>query len=259
VTPNGRWPVVDVVVLTWNDGVKLDPAVSSALASADVHVRVVVVDNGSEPPATVPDDPRVRLVRNQVNRGVAAGRNQGVALGEAPLVCLLDSDAQLHPAALSTMAARLLDDPGVALVVPTYMGQSPEASAGKAPSGLRKIARGLNLRDDYAAVPRNPLDRWWDVEFGIGACQLFRRKAYAAVNGIDESWFYGPEDVDFCLRLRAADHRVVQVADELCDHPPRRRFRRVLTRRGLDHSVAIAAYLWRHRGHARIPVAQQDV
>ena len=46
-------PEVDVVILTWNDGPLLDAAVDSALVSQGVDVRVFVVDNGSDPPATV--------------------------------------------------------------------------------------------------------------------------------------------------------------------------------------------------------------
>jgi len=244
---------VDVVVLTWNDGDRLAIALESVLASTGVDTGVIVVDNGSEPPAIVPDDPRVRLLRNETNRGVAAGRNQGTAAGNAPFVLLLDSDARLHPGGLRALLEPMEADEGIALVVPTFTGQAPEASAGRAPTAARKLARGLNFRSDYATTPRPAGERWWEVEFGIGACQLFRRSSWVAVGGIDEDYFYGPEDVDFCLRVRAAGHRVVQLAAAVCDHPARRRFRRVLTKRGLDHAGAIVRYLWRNRSHARIP------
>lgn len=242
-------PKIDVVILTWNDGARLDTALASALASEGVDVNVIVVDNGSDPPAAVISDLRVRLVRNRANRGVAAGRNQGVAAGTAPLVCLLDSDARLHPQTLAHMAGALCDD-GVALAAPVFTGQDPEASAGRAPHTLRKLARALNLTSSYGGVRRRRSSSQWDVDFAIGACQLFRRSAYDQVDGIDETFFYGPEDVDFCLRLRKAGYRIVQVAGASCDHPPRRRFRRVLTRRGLEHGWAISRYLWRHRGLA---------
>ena len=42
----------------------------------------------------------------------------------------------------------------------------------------------------------------------IGACQLFRRQTFYFVGGLDEWYFYGPEDVDFCLRIREAGLRV---------------------------------------------------
>src|SRR6188474_461541 len=97
---NATRPTVDVVILSWNDAELLDVAVASALASKDVAVEVVVVDNGSDVVPVLPAG-RTRLVRNEVNRGVAAGRNQGVAAGSAPFVLLLDSDARLEPDALA--------------------------------------------------------------------------------------------------------------------------------------------------------------
>ena len=236
-----------MVILTWNDGPLLEVAVGSALASEGASVHVAVVDNGSDPPAEVVDDGRVRLLPNAENLGVAAGRNQGVRAGSAPYVLLLDSDARLHPASLAGLLAPLLADPGIAVAVPVFTDQAPEASAGAAPTLRQKVARARNLHDTYQAMRPEGDDPWWDVDFGIGACQLFRRSAYDEVGGIDESFFYGPEDVDFCLRVLATGGRVVQVADAPVDHPPRRSNRKLLTRRGVSHAWAIARYLWRYR------------
>ncbi|MDP9006628.1 MAG: glycosyltransferase family 2 protein [Actinomycetota bacterium] len=238
-------PRVDVVILTWNDGRLLDAAVASALGSVGVEVAVVVVDNGSEVPAVVADDERVVVLRNSHNRGVAAGRNQGVAVGVAPYVCFLDSDARLAPDCLAALVGAIADDPRAALTAPVFAGQPPEASAGVAPSLALKAARALSLRETYHPVRGEGPS--WDVDFAIGACQLVRREALEAVGGLDESYFYGPEDVDVCLRLRRAGWRVVQVASASCEHPPRRRFRRLLTRRGAQHAWAVGRHLWRHR------------
>ncbi len=237
-------PVIDVVVLTWNDGTLLDRAVTSALTSEGVQVEVVVVDNGSDPPATPPADPRVTLIRNTRNRGVAPARNQGVGRGRAPLVCLLDSDARLRRDTLGRLAAAMAPD--VALAAPVFEGQDPEHSAGAAPGFARKLARGLGLTDRYR-VAGDRDGGVWDVDFAIGACQLIRREAFEAVGGLDDTIFYGPEDVDLCLRLRRAGWRVVQVADAVCHHPPRRRNRRLLSRRGLAHAREVLRHLRRQR------------
>jgi GT2 family glycosyltransferase len=237
-------PRVDVVVLTWNDGELLDVAVRSALESEGVAVTVVVVDNGSDLPPQLPADPRITLLSNPENVGVAAGRNQGAVAGTSELICFLDSDARLHPATLSRLAAPLAD-PAVAMAVPVFTDQAPEASAGMAPSLTDKVLRVLNLREGYRAVAAE--GEWWDVDFGIGACQLVRRSEFIAAGEFDASYFYGPEDVDLCLRLRERGRRVVQVAGAGCDHPARRRFRGLLTKRGLQHGWAVTRHLWRHR------------
>ncbi len=241
-------PEVDVVILTWNDGDLLGRAVSSALASEGVDVNVLVVDNGSDPPATVAADPRVTLVRNARNRGVAPARNQGASLGSAPVICFLDSDARLLPTTLLALA-EALDQPGVALTAPVFSGQRPEESAGRAPSLVVKVMRVLDLRSTYELDGTGGPS--WDVDFAIGACQLVRRDAFERAGGFDESYFYGPEDVDLCLRLREGGARVVQVGAARCEHPPRRRNRGLLTKRGIQHGRAVVRHLWRHRHFGR--------
>ncbi len=237
------------MILTWNDGPALADAVDSAIASRGIDVRVTVVDNGSQPPARVVDDPRVVLIRNDTNRGVAPARNQGVAAGRAPLVCLLDSDARLKPDTLLSLSRRTTDQVGLA--APIFDGQVPEESGGRAPGATRKACRALGLTSHYGSMRPSDHSSCWPVDFVIGACQLFRREAFDAVGGLDDTIFYGPEDVDFCLRLRAAGWAVTQTSDATCHHPPRRRNRRILTRRGLAHTVAVIRHLRRHRSTAR--------
>jgi GT2 family glycosyltransferase len=250
--PSMTSPCVDIVVLTWNDGIVLAEALRSGLDSSGVVVSMVVVDNGSDPPAAVPDDPRVRLLRNAANRGVAAARNQGALAGSAPFLCLLDSDAHLEAGALRAMVDVLVADERVAVVGPVFAGQAPEASAGQAPTVRTKLARVLDLRSTYRSTHSSERSGpAWDVDFCIGACQVIRRRAWEAVGGLDESYFYGPEDVDFCLRLRETGWRVVQTAAAAVHHPPRRRNKGVLTRRGMQHAWAVARHQWRHRRFAQ--------
>ena len=238
---------VSVIVLTWNDGPLLTTCLDALLRSEGVDLEVVVVDNGSQPPASVPA--RVQLLRNEENRGVAPARNQGVAVSRSPLICLLDSDAVVRPGTIARLARALEEDHQVALAAPVFRGQPPEASGGRAPTLVEKARRGLNLTDTYSSIKRN--GGTWRVDFAIGACQLFRRAAFDGVGGLDERYFYGPEDIDFCLRLRQAGWGVVQVADAEVEHPPRRRFRGLLTRRGQVHLRAVLHHHWRHRGFTR--------
>ena len=237
---------VDVVVLTWNDGELLRDAVASAAGQAGLDAVVLVVDNASEVPASVSVS-GVQLVRNQENLGVGGGRNLGVRAMDSPFVCFLDSDARLHPDALARLVGPMLDDPSIGLTAPVFTGQRPEASAGRAPTLRRKLARALNRTDLYEPAAHQGAGALWDVDFAIGACQVFRRVAFDAVGGLDDSASFGPEDVDFCLRLRAAGWRVVQVADAGCDHPPRRAFKGLASARGRRHAVAVLRHLWRHR------------
>jgi N-acetylglucosaminyl-diphospho-decaprenol L-rhamnosyltransferase len=241
---------VSVVILTWNDGELMTRAVASAVGSEGLTPSVLVVDNGSSTPAAVET---ARVVRSDVNLGVAKGRNLGVAVTDTEFVCFLDSDAALMPDSLLRLREILEQQPNVALVAPVFVGQPPEASGGRAPTMLRKVHRILGRTSEYEAVART--GDVWDVDFAIGACQFFRRSAFDAVGGLEDKWFYGPEDADFCMRLRGAGWRVVQTSRTQATHVARRNRRAPLTWRGVKHARTVVAFHWRHRGYRRLPRA----
>ena len=245
-------PRIDVVILAWNDADVLPAAVASALDSVGVSPRVVVVDNGSEPPVPPHDDDRVTVVRSPDNLGVPAGRNLGMRHGEAEWACFLDSDARLEPTCLVRLVEPLRDDPSVGLAAPVYRDQLPSASAGLAPTLSDKVLRMTGRRDTYRADEPPAGAPWWEVDFAIGACQLIRRAAFDRVGGLDGRYRFGPEDVDFCLRLWQHGYRVVQVAAASCFHPARRGHRNVFSVRGVRHVAALLPHLWKHR-HFRRP------
>ena len=139
--------------------------------------------------------------------------------------------SRLHEGALARLLEPLQADDAVGLTAPVFTGQRPEASAGRAPNFADKVRRALNRTDVYRTDPDHGIGPWWHVDFAIGMCQLVRRSAFEDVGGIDDMDRFGPEDVDFCLRLRALGYRVVQVADVGCDHPPRPRVRRLTSGR----------------------------
>jgi GT2 family glycosyltransferase len=88
-------------------------------------------------------------------------------------------------------------------------------------------------------------------------------KALHSVGWLDERIFYGPEDVDFCLRMHLHGWRVVYLGDAVVRHECQRVTRRrlnVLTLRhvlGLAHLYRTHGYLWsRDNLYARIAAAQ---
>ena len=101
-------PRITVVIPTHNrPAAVLRRAVDSVLhQSLDPgRVELIVVDDGSQPPATPIDHPRVRWHRVDPARGVSRARNLGATLGTGDYLNFLDDDDVLLPDALE----RLLD------------------------------------------------------------------------------------------------------------------------------------------------------
>jgi GT2 family glycosyltransferase len=165
---------------------------------------VVVADNGSSDGSVAAireEHPHVELVENGANLGFSGGNNAGIrrALERgADWVVLLNNDAELEPGALKAFAA------------------APAAGvlAGKLlfPDGrVQWAGQRVDLRFGYAGRPRGfgrpdgpeytvagPVPR------AVGALMAVSRPAIEAAGLLDDDLFAYVEDVDWCLRIRAA-------------------------------------------------------
>ena len=106
---------VSVVIPTKNRPRLLQRTLETVLASRGVELDVVVVDDGSGPGVTASaaalGDPRVRCVRNDRSRGVAAARNRGVDNASCDWVAFVDDDDLWSPWKLRRQLDSLIEQP----------------------------------------------------------------------------------------------------------------------------------------------------
>lgn len=79
---------VSVVIPAYNPGLFLAEAVESAVTQIPAPLEVLVVDDGSTEPLALPDDPLVRVIR-QDNAGASAARNRSIREARGDLVAFL--------------------------------------------------------------------------------------------------------------------------------------------------------------------------
>ena len=199
-------PFVVVVVLTWNDTEMTTRCLESVYASRYDRFRVVVVDNGSQPPAApvlaarFPDLATVALDRNT---GFTGGCNRGLerALAmDAGYVVLLNNDTVLHPDAIAELVAAMEANPRAGMASAVLLFPGPEKRI--------QFRQGLLRRDSAEHLhpgERETLDdghrRVVETEFAPAAAVCFRPAALRAVGLFDESLFTNWEDYDLCCRL----------------------------------------------------------
>jgi glycosyltransferase involved in cell wall biosynthesis len=114
--PDDASPRVSVLMPAYNSPPEIVQALTSALSQTIADVEVIVSDDGSiEPVAgllTGVRDERVRIIRKEHNRGIAAARNVALAAARAPVVAQLDHDDFWREDHLEHVLS-LLADPGV--------------------------------------------------------------------------------------------------------------------------------------------------
>ena len=112
-------PRLSIIIPTYNRPALLRRSIASALAQTEADIEVVVVDDASLHPASVPDDARIRLLRLSQNQGISDARNAGVEAAQSRYVTCLDDDDELLPhfaqTALDALAHTTLPGPVAAL------------------------------------------------------------------------------------------------------------------------------------------------
>jgi len=229
----------------------------SALASGP-ETRVIVVDNGSSDgsaDAVRGCLPSSDLLEMETNLGFGAAVNRGMAVGNAPFVLLLNSDARLRDDSLDVLVSAM-QDPRIAAAGPRLLGNSGqvELSMGRTMGPLNEAAfkfLGSLYRDGRGPLGRlveryYSEDRW--TRSLSAACLLLRREALNQVGVFDERFFLYAEDVDLCRRLTRAGWRLRFVADAVAEHERSVSWRKDPLHVALSYRRSQIAFYRKHHG-----------
>lgn len=260
---------ISVVLLTWNSQQFIVGCLDALFAQLPAGAEVIVVDNGStDASLELLRRYPVRLIANAENRGVGPARNQGLAAARGAALLVLDIDTVVQPGAIGALLEAFNAAPRVGV-----FGARLEEPGGRLqytcrnfPTLQSKIARQLPPDLQQRMLRENELRDWDHAEaryvgYVIGACQLLRRRALDVIGLYDEQIFYGPEDVDLCLRMWRAGWGVAYVPEARIVHLEQRITRRRIGRNPIArrHFAGLARYFWKHRYLLRAPYfAQQN-
>lgn len=214
--------------------------------------RIVVVDDASPEPAlsrwldTQAAAGHITLLRNPCNLGFIETVNRGMRALPDLDVLLLNADTQVHGDWIDRLANALYAQADVASVTPwTNNGEISSfpvmSQAAPAPD-----TRELALLDEAAAQVR-AAPGGLDVELPscCGFTMLIRRTVLDAIGMLDGSALvrgYG-EEVDWCMRARAAGWRHLQATGVFVAHAGTVSFRAEKTLRvAQNRSVVVARY-----------------
>jgi N-acetylglucosaminyl-diphospho-decaprenol L-rhamnosyltransferase len=248
-----------VVVVNYNAGEHLARCIASIYAaSGELGLDVMVVDNASRDGSTAEAadrHPAVRVLENPVNRGFAAAANRGIAETDAPLILLLNPDAEVTGGTLPAFVKVTRERPRVAVLGPLVRNPDgtiqpsarkvPGVGEGLAHAFLGRVAPGNRFSRSYTLAD-------WDrttereVEWISGSAMLLRREAVEAVGGFDEGYFMYVEDVDLCTRLRAAGWTVLFSPELEVTHEIGVSARSLPRRMAYEHSRSIYRYFSKH-------------
>jgi glycosyltransferase involved in cell wall biosynthesis len=188
-TAGTRETLISIVIPTYNTGRWLAQAIESCLDQTHRNLELVVVDDACpERSGTIAEeyarkDPRVRVIWNPRNLGVAQSFNAGYRVARGEYFTRLAGDDYFAPEALDLMAAHLAGNPDVGVV---YCDMLKVDENGK-------ILRTMEVEPDP--------ERALYPDCRVGLCLMWRREAHDEVGGFD-SRGGAAEDYDYWLRVK---------------------------------------------------------
>jgi N-acetylglucosaminyl-diphospho-decaprenol L-rhamnosyltransferase len=264
-------PEVTIVVIAHAERDDLGRCFGSIREHAELATQTVLVDNASTDDTVSwvrANHPEVEIVELPENIGVAA-RQHGLERARGPLTMFLDSDAELTAGALPAMHEAFERNPGWGLIGPRLVDGDGELqlSCRRFPPRTLPLVRRPPLSwflDDSRMVRHHLMTdidhtRARPVLYVLGACQIFRSSLASAAGGFPDSIFLGPDDIEWCIRIRDAGGEVVYFPGATVIHRYQRRSAASpVSRVALRHLRSFAAFQWDYRKRRRELIRLQD-
>ncbi len=206
---------LSIVIITWKMRDLLQKCLTTIYQyTSEIKFEIILIDNNSQDGTVEMIEnsfPQIQLIKNEVNRGVAPARNQGLKLALGKYILILDADMELIENSILSLFKFMERTPSCGIVgaklVDSY--KNLQYSCKRFPSFFALVFRRLenfSLIENSKTLSRHMMKEWdhksiKEVDYLIGACQFFRKEVIDKIGFYDDKIFYGPEDIDFCLRV----------------------------------------------------------
>ena len=257
--------LLSVVIVNYRSGQLLNACLEALFRDVDLKdIEVFVVNNDRAADLSSVQalrKPGVQTIQNGENVGFGAAANIGFKQSKGEFLLLLNPDVVVRPGAVQLLLEAMKSRPEVGIVLPQL--RNPDGSL---QFSCRRfytwnalwMRRGPWRRlASHPAVRRHLMQDWdhaslAEVDWGLGAAMLVRRRAVPEAQLFDERFFLYFEDVDLCWRLHRAGWKVVYNPAAVMIHQHRRDSAQagaLLAK--LCHLGSLMKFLWKHRFRLR--------
>ena len=201
--------LISIVIPVFNKIDLTRDCLASIQAKTSGNFEIIVVNNASTDGTTeflreMEKAGVLRHIANEANHGFARACNQGAQAARGSLVLFLNNDTQVTPGWLDAMAAAARR-PQVGIVGAKLLyGDNRIQHA-----GIGFINGIPDHPHRFASADAPEVNRFRELDMVTAACLMVHRDLLLEVGGFDEVYRNGVEDVDLCLRVRAANRKVV--------------------------------------------------
>jgi hypothetical protein len=197
---------VGVVTVTYNSELVIDAFLRSLMAQTHGAFHLCAVDNASEDDTLHAlqnfQDPRIHIIQNAQNVGVAEGNNQGISavltMG-CMHVLLINNDTEFPSTLIETLLAAL-EANNCDMVAPKMLYYSDQDRIWAAGGTFKRWLGYQPLHFGCGELDDGRFDYAKRVTYVPTCCVLIKSGVFDAVGLMDRSYFVYCDDVDFMYR-----------------------------------------------------------
>lgn len=195
-------PVLTLSIVSHGQASLIRPLLDDLARLNLVNIEVIITINIPEDEASFKQLPfPSRLLRNTKPKGFGANHNEAFAHSHGSYFVIVNPDIRLPTFDMDRLL-EVMNDPAVGAVAPVVLN-----GTGEVEDSVRRFPTIPMLLRRSLLKQRVPDYQWRQepiqVDWTAGMFVVFRREAFASVNGFDQLRFFMYfEDVDICLRLK---------------------------------------------------------
>jgi GT2 family glycosyltransferase len=213
---------ISVIILMHNNVSMTGRCLQSlALAVAGLDHEVILLDNGSSQDACLLNEfgdafRRFKLIRSDENLSFSIGNNHCVNQASGQWLLFLNNDVFLGQDSIDHLIKPMIEDAETAATGGKLLfpGERYVQHAGISqmlwdhPSNF-----GVGARPDDGRILEQR------ASFALsGAMLCVDRSSFELINGFDERYIWGTEDIDLCLKIRAAGRNTIYCPEAVAVH-----------------------------------------
>lgn len=211
--------LVSAIIVTKDRKNDLLDCVASLFISSYKPLEVIVIDNASNTPVAKwlkRKFSKVKVIRNKVNIGAAAGRNTGIKNAKGDYLLFLDDDAMVDRHTIGRLVKVFERKKKAGVVQPkVYDKENPKVlqGAGHEINLLTGRIYAWGVREE----DKGQYDRLREIPMA-GCVWMIKREVIDKIGGYDEDYFIPYEDSDFSQRARKVGFKVFCAGDASAWH-----------------------------------------
>ena len=222
---NSKSPLTSIIVLTYNQLRYTKKCIESIFQNTQKPYELIIVDNGStdgtieffESDAFSSHvGTRMKIIKNNENKGFAGGNNQGIAASSGEYILLMNNDVVVTPGWLERMISCCEKRPEIGIVGPRTNCVSGLQHVESVDYNVDSLEDLNRFSENFKTINAKKSTQMLRI---VGFCMLIKRSVIDKIGGMDDRYGIGNfEDDDFSIRAALAGFESWMVEDCFVHH-----------------------------------------